>query len=426
MLRKEGGENELKTGVDNMNSSASSIRLADIVFDAKIYPRTKPSSSLIEEYADALAFGAQFPPLILEKDTNRLLDGYHRWKAYGKYQERYQTLLQQVRDDDSLAEPPDEISCEFHEIPEGIEPKLYALYLSSRNGARPTAKEKEEAAQEQYKAHPGASFKLIAKYAGVSVPSVRAYLKPLIAEFEETKRSIIMRLDALGWTQEEVSERLKEIFPDAKGVSQQSIAQFLPENETFHFLVKADLDKGHTSQTIAKRNNLPEILVQGIALANLPDDEKFDRLSIKIQPYDVWNFTKCHELFGNEYPGRIPGELIAHVLYFFTEPGSMVLDPMAGSGTTLDVCLAMGRKCYAYDIDNKYQRPDIIKHDLAKDGWPERVKKANLIFWDPPYFEKIENRPEDESYVEGSISKLSRQEYLDFFATRLHDASALV
>ena len=104
----------------------------------------------------------------------------------------------------------------------------------------------------------------------------------------------------------------------------------------------------------------------------------------------------------------------------------MVLDPMAGSGTTLDVCLALGRKCYGYDIDNKYQRSDIIKHDLAKEGWPERVKKANLIFWDPPYFEKIENRAKDKSYIEGSISKLSREEYLAFFSKRLSEASALV
>ena len=111
---------------------------------------------------------AAYPPPIMVENTPRRLDGGHRRRAYGKYQEKYQTLLQQARDDDSLVEPPDEISCEFHEIPEGIEPKLYALYLSSRR-SQPTPRRKEEAAQEQYKAHPGASFKLIAKYTGVAV-----------------------------------------------------------------------------------------------------------------------------------------------------------------------------------------------------------------------------------------------------------------
>ena len=125
-----------------------------------------------------------------------------------------------------------------------------------------------------------------------------------------------MRLDALGWTQEEISEKLKETFPDAKGISQQSIAQILPENESFHFLVKNDLAKGHTPQTIAKRNNLPEILAQRIALVDLPDREKLERLGIKIQPYDVWNYTKCHELFGNDYPGRIPGAYSPRSLLF--------------------------------------------------------------------------------------------------------------
>jgi len=49
-----------------------------------------------------------------------------------------------------------------------------------------------------------------------------------------------------------------------------------------------------------------------------------------LQPYDVWNFAKCHDLYGREWPGRIPGQLIAHVLYFYTNPGDLVLDPMAG------------------------------------------------------------------------------------------------
>jgi len=376
-----------------------SIEIGKIVFDSSIYPREKPSSSTISEYADALIGGAKFPPIVLEEGTNRLLDGYHRWKAYASV--------------DGVSE----IECEFHKIPEGITASLYALSLSSRNGMRPSTKEKKLAAQRQYKDHPGTPNKVIAQLAGVSAGKVAEYIAPLIAEFEETKRSVIMRLNFLGWTQQEVSDKLQDLWPDAKGMSQPSIVAFLSENEKFEFLIKSDLTKGLEPKTVAQRYALPEVLAWAIKLQDISDPEKMDELGIKVQPYDHWNFQGCGDLFGAEYPGRIPGELVAHVLYFFTEPGGMVLDPMAGSGTTLDVCLAMGRQCYAYDIDNRSARFDVLKHDM-KDGWPERVKKAGLIFWDPPYFEK-----KMEEYIEGSISDLGRDEYLDFFARRLREAA---
>jgi DNA modification methylase len=159
-----------------------------------------------------------------------------------------------------------------------------------------------------------------------------------------------------------------------------------------------------------------------VALEDKPDIEKLAALDIKVQPYDVWNFSGCNDLFGDSYPGRIPGELVAHVLYFYTKPGDFVIDPMLGSGTTADVCLVMGRKCYGYDIENRCNRADSIEHDLAKKGWHERATKAKLIFWDPPYFDKKDDTKEKDGYGEGSVSKLPRQEYLAFFKKALKGA----
>jgi hypothetical protein len=36
---------------------------------------------------------------------------------------------------------------------------------------------------------------------------------------------------------------------------------------------------------------------------------------------------ECDTRFGDEWPGRIPAQLVAHILYFFSEPGDLVLDP---------------------------------------------------------------------------------------------------
>ena len=55
--------------------------------------------------------------------------------------------------------------------------------------------------------------------------------------------------------------------------------------------------------------------------------------------------------------GLFPPAIIAHALYYYTLPIALVVDPMAGGGTTLDVCQSMGRRCLAYDIQPA--RPEI-------------------------------------------------------------------
>ncbi len=98
-------------------------------------------------------------------------------------------------------------------------------------------------------------------------------------------------------------------------------------------------------------------------------------------PYDVWAF-KHDRAFGIPHPGSIPPSIIAHTLHYFTEPNALVVDPMAGGGTTLDVCESMGRRCVAYDINPV--RPDVLKHDITH-GFPLDARECDLIFCDPPY-----------------------------------------
>ena len=98
-------------------------------------------------------------------------------------------------------------------------------------------------------------------------------------------------------------------------------------------------------------------------------------------PYDVWAF-RHDRAFGIPHPGSIPPSIVAHALHYFTRPGDLVVDPMAGGGTTLDVCLAMGRRCLAYDLHPA--RPDVTSHDV-KLGFTPNSSGSDLIFADPPY-----------------------------------------
>lgn len=105
-----------------------------------------------------------------------------------------------------------------------------------------------------------------------------------------------------------------------------------------------------------------------------------------IRPYSVWNF-QLDARFGEEYPGQIPAGIVFNTLYFFTKPGDIVVDPMAGGGVVGDVCKQFDRKCSMYDINPI--RPDIQKWDVVSQGFP-RVESADLVFWDPPYYKKKE------------------------------------
>ncbi|HUW31817.1 MAG TPA: hypothetical protein VM223_09415, partial [Planctomycetota bacterium] len=71
-----------------------------------------------------------------------------------------------------------------------------------------------------------------------------------------------------------------------------------------------------------------------------------------------------------------------------------------------------------------HERIDIERHDLSA-GWPDTVGKAALIFWDPPYFDKMDSGTiGEDGYVEGSISGKSPEEYLAWFADRFRELAA--
>ena len=113
------------------------------------------------------------------------------------------------------------------------------------------------------------------------------------------------------------------------------------------------------------------------------DIRRRDRYSndFRPTPYDIWSF-RHDRAFGIPHPGSIPPGIIAHALYYFSPPGGLVVDPMAGGGTTLDVCSSMGRRCLAYDLQPT--RPDIQSHDI-RHGFPKDGVGCDLIFCDPPY-----------------------------------------
>ncbi len=102
---------------------------------------------------------------------------------------------------------------------------------------------------------------------------------------------------------------------------------------------------------------------------------------------NVWVFETPDPRFGKtNYKGRIPGQIVANALYYYSNPGDHIVDPFAGCGTLGDVVDALphfqDRKYKMYDIEPIDER--ITRNNVLLTGIPEQSGSVNYIFLDPP------------------------------------------
>jgi hypothetical protein len=116
------------------------------------------------------------------------------------------------------------------------------------------------------------------------------------------------------------------------------------------------------------------------------EDER-TKFGFDLKERNVWSFDLPDPRFGKPgYKGRLPGQVVANALYYFTHPGAVVVDPMAGSGTTGDVVSSVpyfsDRTCRMYDLDPSDER--ISRANILQTGIPEQSGAADYVFLDPP------------------------------------------
>ena len=123
---------------------------------------------------------------------------------------------------------------------------------------------------------------------------------------------------------------------------------------------------------------------------------------LRIQTTTLWDYPSQHygdrEQGSQRYVGATPSYVIWNCIQRYTKPGDLVMDPMCGSGTTLDVCLDTGRRGRGFDIAPS--RSDIERADAR--SLPIATGSVDLVFIDPPYGDHI-----DYSDAPGCIGKLS-------------------
>ena len=168
----------------------------------------------------------------------------------------------------------------------------------------------------------------LAQKLGVTRQTINLWISDIRARQRTNRNSTIIRLSLLGWTQEKISEKI--------GLSQNRISEIIGNTNICN--IDNLLDQGHTMEYIAAHFQMDLALARAIRLQGKTDQEKFKELGWGLRTWDNWYFNDCDERFGDDWPGRIPAQLIAHTLFYYTKPRDLVLDP--------SFCpLGYGRRC---------------------------------------------------------------------------------
>jgi len=115
-----------------------------------------------------------------------------------------------------------------------------------------------------------------------------------------------------------------------------------------------------------------------------------------------------------DYIGATPAWILWQLLQRYTREGDTIVDPMSGSGTTLDVAKELNRKPTCFDLAPS--RDDIQQADARHIPLPN--DSADFVFIDPPYSTHI-----DYSNDPRCIGKLDAAEsaYYNAMAEVIHD-----
>jgi adenine-specific DNA-methyltransferase len=108
-----------------------------------------------------------------------------------------------------------------------------------------------------------------------------------------------------------------------------------------------------------------------------------------LQRTTLWDYPSQH--YGDaqqgrqSYRGATPSYVIWNVIERFTSPGELVVDPFAGSGTTLDVARDLGRRARAFDVAPFHADAEVA--DARR--LPLADRSVDLVFMDPPYADNL-------------------------------------
>lgn len=322
-------------------SEAVRIKVADVIYRQDLYPRLETSATTVQKYAEDLSV---LPPIEVNQHKE-LIDGWHRWTAHKKNKvEDIRACITQTSSDMHLLE--------------------LAIERNAAHGLAMTLEDKKAVAVKIYLSTPISERRgkreQLARILGVSEAKLSQMLSRTDKEERDRRNTRILDLWMRCYSQQEIAE--------AEGVSRDSITDIVGEFSDVKKLPKSDLASADHATDFT-----PPI-------------------------YNVWKQqekSKGSDHFGNSEP-----RWVDNLLYLYTQPFDVVVDPFAGGGSTLDVCRRRWRRCWVSDRKPIVEREhEIREHDVTQDVPPlhkQLWKDVRLVYLDPPYWKQAEGRYSDD------------------------------
>ncbi|HEV7644796.1 MAG TPA: site-specific DNA-methyltransferase [Pyrinomonadaceae bacterium] len=101
-------------------------------------------------------------------------------------------------------------------------------------------------------------------------------------------------------------------------------------------------------------------------------------LEVGYNPKDVWSVSRLHRIHSERenHPTQKPLEIIERMVRASCPAGGVVLDPFAGSGTTVAACLLNDRNYTAFEMNEDYYRTILDRIEKITNDDEKRVSVA--------------------------------------------------
>lgn len=90
----------------------------------------------------------------------------------------------------------------------------------------------------------------------------------------------------------------------------------------------------------------------------LPKFNNGDKISTKRKMVFNWFEWKRDNknIYPKIHPTQKPIGILKQLIEIFTDEGDVVIDPVAGSGSTLRACMELNRRCYGFEISREFHK----------------------------------------------------------------------
>lgn len=322
-----------------MTAQIQSIPLADVVWREDLYPRLETNPRTVDQYAEDLTV---LPPIEVNQ-RNELIDGWHRWTAHRKAgAEQIPVMVTETTSE-----------AHFLEL---------AIRRNAKHGLQLSLEDKKDMARTIYNGTPEREREgkktALAAMLSVSERTIRDWLSRIDKDAKEARDKRIFAMWLACRTDQEIA--------DAEGMPRTTIT---------------DQTKGFD-----EIGNLAESVK---AAANHATE-------FEAPIYNVWK--QQDKTAGGRHFGNSEIRWVDNLLYLYTKPFDIVVDPFAGSGSTADICRKRLRRYWVSDRKPAVGRENVIRqHDLT-DGLPRlpRWQDVSLVYLDPPYWKQAEGKYSDD------------------------------